>query len=263
MLVEGAGRFALGPLWEVAASTHTWGELTEHVPPGPARAFAAHERVIRGEDLSGDPAIDPLVLELPLALEGWEPAYPLATYRSDKAEFPSPDLPRLDPLEMPPRGQPHRDHPSVEALLDLTRTWTDQSNGRAAAAAVEGDAAAAVGALGQRRVLWSEADHGTAMAAMAWAGASGGAYGRRRGTPAGRLGAWWAVASMTGLLDDWPVEPERLGEAAEELRWHVWEPEGNTVGWGLYLAAEDPEGGLAWAVAASDSRRDEDALAEQ
>jgi len=38
VLVPGAGRFALGPLSEVAASSHTWAELAPHVPPGPLAA---------------------------------------------------------------------------------------------------------------------------------------------------------------------------------------------------------------------------------
>src|SRR5512137_2091018 len=55
VVLEGAGRFALGPLWEVAASTHSWEELAPHLPGGPARALAAHERVVRGEDLTAAP----------------------------------------------------------------------------------------------------------------------------------------------------------------------------------------------------------------
>src|SRR5262249_59833932 len=53
MLVEGAGRFAPGPLPEVAASTHEWADLAPHAPNGPPSVLAAHERVVRGEDLIG------------------------------------------------------------------------------------------------------------------------------------------------------------------------------------------------------------------
>src|SRR5262249_38730535 len=53
MLVEGAGRFAPGPLPEVAASTHEWADLAPHAPYGPPSVLAAHERVVRGEDLIG------------------------------------------------------------------------------------------------------------------------------------------------------------------------------------------------------------------
>jgi hypothetical protein len=33
IIVAGAGRFALGPLWEVAASTHDWAELGGAIAP--------------------------------------------------------------------------------------------------------------------------------------------------------------------------------------------------------------------------------------
>src|SRR5206468_2705424 len=55
MLAPGAGRFSFGPLAEVAASTHRWAELAPFVAAGPEAAVAAHERVVRGEDLSADP----------------------------------------------------------------------------------------------------------------------------------------------------------------------------------------------------------------
>ena len=94
VLVAGTGRFALGPLAEVAASTHTWAELRPHLGPTPEAGMVAHERVVRGEDLTGDDHVDPTVLELPLRLQPWEPDYPLATYRAHKievADVPPPD----------------------------------------------------------------------------------------------------------------------------------------------------------------------------
>ena len=91
VITEGAGRFALGPLPEVAASTHTWAELSPHLAPGPLAAITAHERVVRGEDLTRRRRRSTRsVLEVPLALCAWEPAYPLAEYHADKAEFPMP-----------------------------------------------------------------------------------------------------------------------------------------------------------------------------
>jgi hypothetical protein len=79
-------RFTLGPLTEVAASTHTWGELAPHIEEPQAAAYTAQERVLRGEDLTGAPGTHPEALELPLSLQGWEPAYRLATFRSDHVE---------------------------------------------------------------------------------------------------------------------------------------------------------------------------------
>jgi hypothetical protein len=255
VVVEGAGRFALGPLWEVAASTHAWEELARHVPAGPARALAAHERVIRGEDLTADPGADPGVLDLPLVLQPWEPRYPVAAFHADKADFPGPARPDLRPLALPERGPEVDDEQTLEALFDLARPWAEQSNGKVAAVLVEGSAAAAIAALCPGEVLGAEVNGAWALAAMAWAGASGGAYGRRRGTAVGRAAAWWTVASLADV--DWPAPPEGLGEALAAVRWMAWEPPEFALGWGLHLAGEIPGDGLAFAVAASDARREE------
>lgn len=256
VVVEGAGRFALGPLWEVAASTHTWDALAPHLPDGPARAMAAHERVVRGEDLTGEPGIDPLVLELPLRTGPWEPAYPVAVYRSDKADFPAPPPVPLEPADLPAPGAAIEDREAVEALYDLGRAWAEQSNGACAAVAVEGGAAGAIAALGHRAARLAEVAPGEALAWMAWAGANGGAYGRRAGAPAGRFAAWWTAAALAGM--EWPPDPGALEEAMGHLTWVLWEPPGLVGGWSLHLAAADPAEGIAWAVAATDTWRDDD-----
>jgi hypothetical protein len=256
VVVEGAGRFALGPLWEVAASTHEWSELGPHVPDGPARAMAAHERVVRGEDLSDDGTVDHQVLDLPGVLEPWEPAYPVAVYRADTADFPTPALLRTRPVTLPPRGRDVDDEESTEALFDLVRVWVEQSSGSCDVAAVEGGAEAAVTAVARGEVLAVDVSAADALSWMAWAGASGGAYGRRRGTPAGRFAAWWAAACMAGL--DWPPDPPMLGSSLAELRWVLWEPRGAVEGWRLHLAVEHPREGIAWAVSAEDHRRDDE-----
>jgi hypothetical protein len=255
VVVDGAGRFALGPLWEVAAGGHTWAELAPYLPAGPARALVAHERVVRGEDLTGDAGVDPGVLDLPLALQRWEPQYPVAVFHAEKADFPGPPRPDLRPLALPPPGAVVDDDQTTEAWLDLARPWADQSNGKVEAVVVEGGAAAAIAALRPDGVLAAEVEASWALAVMAWAGASGGAYGRRRGTAAGRAAAWWAAASLVAA--DWPAEPARLGEALARVRWLAWEPPEFSMGWGLHLAGEVPEEGLAFAVAACDARREE------
>ncbi|MDX1689785.1 MAG: hypothetical protein R3290_02055 [Acidimicrobiia bacterium] len=256
VVVEGSGRFTLGPLWEVAASTHDWTELADHLAPGPMRAMAAHERVMRGEDLTDDGSVDARVLDLPFRLEPWEPVYPPAVYRSDTADFPTPVVPRLSEFPDVPAGPVIDDVETVEALTDLGRVWTDQSNGATAAVAVEGDARGAIAALHDGPVLGAPVDGATGLAIMAWAGASGGAYGRRRGNPAGRFAAWWAATALAGL--EWPPDPTALGEAVAELDWVVWEPQDLAAGWRCFLAVGDPLDGLAWAVAAEDSYREGD-----
>ncbi len=252
-VVGSPARFTLGPLSEVAASTHSWAELGPYLPPSHATTITAYERVVRGEDLSAAPGLDPHVLEIPFRLVEWEPAYPVASYHADRADFPSPDLPAM--AEVSPTPAPSLDHPvSVEALLALVEPWANESNGRVEALAVEGDALAALGALGVRRARLAEIGLDLAAALMAWAGASGGAYGRRRGAAAGRFATWWALAAVTGLLDQWPVAAGHLGEEAAGLRYFAWSDLVPPSGWTLHLAIEDPVGGTSWAVAAVDAR---------
>ncbi len=261
VLVEGAGRFALGPLPEVAASTHSWAELAPHLSAGPASGLAAHERVVRGEDVSDAGGVGLEVLELPGALCPWEPAYPLATYRADGADFLTPAPPRLTALDLPLRTAALDavvdDVEACTALRALVERWVVESDGVVEVGAVHGRAevaiaaVAAVGGAGGP-VRAAEVAPSQALAAMAWAGASGGAHGRRRGAAVGRFGAWWALAAVAGLLDDWPVPPEQLGDAAAELRWLIWEPAVFSGGWSLHLAVEDPEDNLAWVIAATD-----------
>jgi hypothetical protein len=106
---------------------------------------------------------------------------------------------------------------------------------------------------------------------MAWAAASGGAHGRRRGAAAGRSAAWWAATELTGL--DWPPDPEELAREINRLRWYRWDPVETSVpppdasrgaaplpgalrgawgGWNLHLAVEDLDDGWSAAIAAED-----------
>src|SRR5205085_1752381 len=95
VLTPAAGRFAFGPLTEVAASTHTFDELEPHLPTPQVAGVVAAERVLRGEVLAGRPEAHAEVLELPMCIEAWEPSYPLATYRSHEIEAPSPEVGQL------------------------------------------------------------------------------------------------------------------------------------------------------------------------
>jgi hypothetical protein len=252
VLVEGAGRFAPGPLPEVAASTHEWADLAPHAPPGPAAVLAAHERVLRGEDLTRETLPGPPVLDLPLRLAGWEPGYLLAHYRPDGVDLPGPQPPALTPVEVPSRSRDGAHDTAAQALLDAVRAWTEGSEGRAEATMVHDDALAAIMTLGRDRVRMAKLTPSAALCTLAWAGASGGAHARRPGAAAGRFAAWWAGAALTGLLDDWPVDAETLGDALTRLRWYTWDSGGATTGWQLHLAIEDSSSGRSWAVAAVD-----------
>ena len=248
VVAEGPARFTLGPLPEVAASTHRWDELEASLPPGPWRSTVAHERAVRGEDLSRL-EIEAEIYEMPLRLQSWEPAYCLAEYKADRIEQQGPDPVALRPVATD-RGAREADEPeSVEALRLLTAFWVEQSSGRSEARAVEGDVLAAIGALGPSHASLAAITPTAAMRWMAWAASVGGVYGRRRGAAAGRFGAWWAAAHLAAL--DWPPHPDDLGEAIDELGWFVWS-DGSSGGWAFNLAVEDAENGVAWATSATD-----------
>ncbi|MGH9033704.1 MAG: DUF6183 family protein, partial [Acidimicrobiia bacterium] len=254
VLEEGAGRFAPGPLSEVAASTHTWEELAPHVQPGPLAVLTAHERAVRGEDVTGVTIPGPPVLDLPLRLEPWEPAYFLAEYHAHRAVFPGPQAPALEPVDLPARGASsyRRSGEDVDALLGVTAAWTAGSAGRAAAVVVDGDALAAVAALGASRARIARLAPADAVSTLAWAAASGGAHGRRPGAAPGRFAAWWVVGALGELLDDWPVEPATVGELAGRLHWFWWDDGAPASGWAVTVAVEDPVTGRAWALAGHD-----------
>jgi len=245
------GRFTLGPLSEVAASTHTWSELAPHIDSPVAAAYVAQERVLRGEDLRGDERAHPEVLEMPLVLQAWEPTYPPATYRSNLVEVAEPWTPKR-PLEVVEVGEaPELDEPEMEAaLLDLVQPWTAESNGAARAVVVEGSAVDAVAGLAFDTMRMGELRQEEAIQRMAWAAASGGAHGRRRGAALGRSLAWHTSALLADLR--WPAEPDELGRALGELRWFRWDEGAEEEGWVLRLAVEDPANGWAAAIAATD-----------
>lgn len=244
-VTEGPARFAPGPLAEVAASTKNWNELEPHLALGPERATVAAERVVRGESGIGP------IPDLPDSLQDWEPAYPLAVYKSNRVEAPSPRLPSATP--QPLARSVHRidDFESEAALGDLVKPWVEESNGKCDIAVVEGDLGDAVRALGLTRAGIVPLRAEEAAAWMGWAGASGGAHGRRRGAAAGRYGAWWTIATLLDL--DWPPEPDRLAVAADQLRW-AWFDDGSPgTGWQLRLAMAHDDLGMAWAISALDS----------
>jgi hypothetical protein len=255
-VVEG-GYLAPGPLTEVVAQGHTFAELAAELPLGPARGHVAQERVLRGEvvtaaELGGDSAGG-----LPGRLLPWEPAYCLAEYRPDgEARFPGPDPVRTTTAVAPGDGTVVSDDAAdgARALADAVRHWRSHSEGVVRSAGVEGGAADAVAALVDGPAAWTPVGLSDAVARLAWAAASGGARGRRRGAATGRFDAWWVLAVLTAQDEDWPVDP---GPAAGDLRWWVWEPGagarvGGAPGWSCRLAVEDPVDGLAWALDATD-----------
>jgi hypothetical protein len=241
---EGQSRFALGPLAEVAASTKSWLEMEPYLDVGPERRTLAAERVVRGEQVT-EPNLD-----LPGSLQAWEPRYPIATYKRDKVEAPSPAAP--DPSEVPlPAGFDLVDDPQSDAALaDLVQPWTDESNGRCQTTVVAGDHLAAIRSLGATVCREAMIRPAAGLAWMGWAAASGGAHGRRRGAAAGRQLAWWATSVMADL--SWPCSTEDLGSAVSRFSWFWFDDGSPGTGWELRLAIEDPDTGLSWAISAVD-----------
>jgi hypothetical protein len=256
VLRPGAGRFALGPLTEVAAARHGWDELAPHLRSPAVAGTVAQERVLRGEDLRGDPRAHPDVLELPPVLAAWEPRYRLPIYRSDGLVLPDPpDLPEPAPADPAGRPAPVLERPPVvRALLDLVEVWTSESSGRADAVVVRGGPADALARLGVGRPRLARLRVEQALGWMAWASASGGAHGVRRGAALARFDTWWAAAALAGL--DWPPDPGELGRALERLTWWVWDDGAPVSGWVLRLAVADPAGGWAAAMDARDVSTD-------
>jgi hypothetical protein len=256
VLTDGTGVLALGPLAEVAASTHSFIELAPHLVEGPTASVLAHERVVRGEDLRAA-AAGPwghLIADsgVPLQLQAWEPDYPLATYHDTSAEFAGPPVVRCTTTVTAPAASELASDTGVLALRELVSGWADTSatsaGVRARVAVVDGDAAGAVAAVVGGEARMAPLTAAQALATMAWAAASGGDTGRRRGMARGRFEALWAVAALGGCESQWPLPPDELGAIAADLQWWAFDHGTPDDGWHLCLAVDDAVDGLAWAI---------------
>ncbi len=253
VLDEESGRFTIGPLTEVVAQRHEFDDLHARLPGGPRLGFIAHECALRGQSISAEVA-NPL--EIPFELQPWEPAYGLAEYSDDGVTAEAPPLPRSADFTTMPAAitGAHVDDPEVAlAVRQLIEPWITSSDGRAEIVAVEGSAADAVTALGVTDGRLAPLTPSMAMAWLAWAGATGGAHGRRRGGAIGRFGAWWVMTSLADLADEWPVAPDDLGRAIASLEWFWWDAGEPHLGWELQLAVADAAEGYAWAISAHDA----------
>lgn len=252
VLDEESGRFTIGPLTEVVAQYHQFDDLRAALPDGPRVGFIAHECALRGQTVPADLA-NPL--EIPFALQPWEPHYWLAEYSDEGITVPTPGIPDGTAfVAMPaPVAEVIGDPEVTLAVRQLIEPWITSSNGRVEVVAVEGTAGDAVAALGISSGRLAPIEPSLALAWLAWAGASGGAHGRRRGAAIGRFGAWWTVAALADLVDDWPVEPDEIGDALAALDWYWWDAGEPRLGWELQLAVADPAEGYAWAISAHDS----------
>ncbi len=244
--------FSIGPLTEVIAQHHTWTELEAHIDNAPLRGFVAYERALRGESVPEDATLR-AVLEIPINPAAWEPNYEPPVYDDNGVSAPTPQL-NVAPtngIECVPASTD--DDPDIEsAVRSVFDAWTTQSNGRVSFTAVSGGVDSALGALGLSRARVSPLEPSQVMALVAWAGASGGAYGRRRGGAQGRFGAWWFATAMADALDEWPLPQGTLRTEMEELQWFAWSTDEPVLGWQLQIAAWDPFNDMSWAFSARD-----------
>lgn len=244
--------FMPGPVSEILAVHHSWAELTAHLPIGHDRSLVAHERALRGESVPG--SADESALEVPVQPLAWEPAYALATYSDDGLDAPAPEMNlSYGAVEPVSAAAVIDDSDTTVAFRRLVEPWTAQSNGMARLVVVDGGAPEALGALGLTSVDVAELDARTAVAWLAWAGASGGAHGKRRGAATGRAEAWWFLASFTGLDEPWPCDGAELGEVVGSLGFAAWRHRSRTDGgWNLRLVVNDRHEGVCAALEATD-----------
>jgi hypothetical protein len=164
-----------------------------------------------------------------LRLQAFEPAYALPEYRADErldGTFALPEsgwapldvasLAQVEPVlqrEPDASGEPDADaaraarvRPQLaRALEEVVAPWVAQSGGTldVATAATLDDAVRAVlarhGLTTTAGVQRRELAVDELLGLLAFAGASGGVHGRRRGGAAGRAVAWWVVRCATGL----------------------------------------------------------------
>jgi hypothetical protein len=250
---EEAGRFTMGPLTEVIAQNHQWSELNEFLEPSPTSTYIAYECGIRGQQIDSElfPA-----LESPCTLLSIETKYSLAQYHDNEAKFPTPAIPEMGNAIAVPASSANVVHDSEvsTAIQQLVDAWTTQSNGELRISCVEGsvlDALASLNVHDARLSLLSSSD---ALAWLTWAGASGGAHGRRRGNALGRDAAWWTIAALTENIFHWPLSNTDLERAVNSLQWFWWDANDSTTGWQLQLCIHHADRNRSWAISVNDRK---------
>lgn len=256
-LTANIGPLALGPLPEVAASSHDWSELADHIEDGPIRGITAYECVALGDDLSTNNSLSQqqAAFEMPLRLYDWEPEYESAEYLEHSARFPAPTLTAIDARPIEKLQRENLDEPELIATWrELVSPWTSQSNGQVGVSATAGPIDAAIHNVSNNAHNLSRISLSDALRVLCWTAASGGAHGRRRGLAFGRSLTWRLLATTCGLLDDGAMpDGDELGKYIQELQWWTWGDLDHSKGWNLQLAVHDPVDELSVAISATDS----------
>lgn len=261
------GPFALGPVPEVVASAHDFEEMLVHIPTRitPQWEMFVYECVARGDDVvAGGLDVDVAARleadhEVPLVLSSWEPEYSAPKFRKDKVEVNRPALLSLRELSTSKietggnetgEDETISDPDSTSALYALVASWCSQSNGVARVVATE-SLQSAVHYVDPSAKDVVAVDAAAAVSAMVWAGADGGAHGKRNGLARGRALMRNALASLgdADLRDE-----EAFGRTLKEFSWFSWDVPRTGQGWSLALAAQDNVDQVAFAVFATDHR---------
>ena len=249
-LDDTARLFMPGPVSEILAVHHNWESLARYLPAGIDRSLFAYERALRGDVIAAD---EPALLDIPVALSPWEPRYAVATYTDHSVDAPLPSLvvSSWHAIESKP-GESLTDV-SVHSFRRMMEPWTAGSQGTARCVVVEGDLAAAIGALGVRNAEAATITAADTLAVLAWAAGHGGAHGRRRGAASGRAEAWWWMAEFLGCDDNGAVAPDHFGDVLNTIECVMFRHEKTpTVGWGFSLAICDVDEGFSVALEAHD-----------
>jgi hypothetical protein len=241
----------MGPLTEVIAQNHQWSELREFLQPSPTSTYIAYECGIRGQQVDGElfPA-----LESPCTLLPVESNYALAEYHDNEAKFPTPAIPEMGNAIAVPASSANvvQDSEVSTAFHQLVDAWTTQSNGELRISCVEGSVLDALATLEVQEARLSLLTSSDALAWITWAGASGGAHGRRRGNALGRDAAWWTVASLTVNTFHWPLNSKELETAVNSLQWFWWDTNEPATGWQLQLCIHHADRNRSWAISVHD-----------
>lgn len=249
-LDDTARTFMPGPVSEIIAVHHAWQDLEPFLAPGHDRSLVAHERALRGDVIGAD---EHSALDIPMEVQPWEPRYEPASYNDDGVDTQMPDVPRAAETVVAVPGEPLDDPETVTAFRALVEPWTAQSNGSARCTVAEGGIVEALGAFGLRSARVTRINPQDALELLAWAGASGGAHGKRRGLATGRSNAWWFLATFAGMQEEWPCDPDELGGVLEGMTFAVWDDDNEPDdGWNVRLVIEDTDEGVACVVSAHD-----------
>ena len=258
------GTGVTGPLTEVIAQHHQWSELSPHLNDPIARAYVLHERSLRGEEIPhSDAQAAREIIEIPVPIASWEPAYLTASYRDSEADFAAPPIPPTtqqitvsDTLTEPHNWRVEDDHVIAvrEAFTALVMPWISQSNGRCELVCAEGGTGEVMTVLkvaGNARI--APLPTSEALRWLHWAGSNGGAHGRRPGAAAGRDSLWWLLGTLGELTDHWPPKESEVIDLLADLQWFWWDTDQPSTGWNLRLLCQDAPHGVTWAFAAHDA----------